>query len=156
MDDDGDKARIRHPLWGRPPKRDVSVVDGDKVTLGDTTIDILITPGHTMGTISPIFDVRSGSQKHRAMLWGGTAFNFGKRPERMQAYIDATAGTREIAEQQGADVLLSNHDAYDGAVDKLAAETNGPNPFLLGLPTVQRALTVMNECARATLASWRL
>ena len=150
------KLEFDTPLWGRPPKRDVSVVDGQKVTLGDTTVDILITPGHTMGTISPIFEVWSGAQKHRALLWGGTAFNFGKKPERLQAYIDATARTREIAKQQGVDVFISNHNGYDGAVDKLAAKTpDGPNPFVLGSPTVQRALTVMTECAQATLAFWR-
>jgi metallo-beta-lactamase class B len=150
------KLEFDTPLWGRPPKRDVAVSDGQKVTLGDTTIDILITPGHTMGTISPIFDVRSGSEKHRALLWGGTAFNFGKKPERLQAYVEATARTREIAKQQGVDVFISNHNGYDGAVDKLAAKTaNGPNPFVLGAPIVQRALTVMNECAQATLALWK-
>ena len=35
------KLEFDTPLWGRPPKRDVSVADGDKVTLGDTTIDII-------------------------------------------------------------------------------------------------------------------
>jgi metallo-beta-lactamase class B len=144
------------PLWGRPPKRDVSVKDGAKVTLGDTTIDILVTPGHTMGTISPLFDVWQGSQKHRALLWGGTAFNFGHNLERLQAYIDSTARTLKIAKQQGVDVFISNHDHYDGAVEKLAAKAaGGPNPFVLGEATVQRALTVMNECAQATLASWK-
>jgi metallo-beta-lactamase class B len=150
------KLEFDHPLWGRPPKRDVVVADGDKVRLGDAAVDILITPGHTMGTISPIFDVRLGSQKHRALLWGGTAFNFGRNPERLQAYIDATARTREIARQQGVDVLISNHSGYDGAVEKLAAVTaGGTNPFVLGAPTVERALTVMNECAQAVLTSWR-
>jgi metallo-beta-lactamase class B len=149
------KLEFDHPLWGRPPKRDISVVDGDKVTLGDTTIEILITPGHTMGTISPIFDVRSGSEKHRALLWGGTAFNFGRRPERLQAYLDATARTREVAKQQGVDVFISNHSSYDGSIEKLAAVTiGGSNPFVLGASTVDRALTVMNECAQATLISW--
>ena len=109
-----------------------------------------------MGTISPIFDVRSGSDKHRVLLWGGTAFNFGKKPERLQAYIEATARTRDVARQQGVDVFISNHNQYDGAVDKLAGKaTGGSNPFVLGAPAVQRALTVMNECAQATLASWR-
>lgn len=150
------KLEFDTPLWGRPPKRDISVVDGSKVRLGDASVDILITPGHTMGTISPIFDVWSGSQKHRALLWGGTAFNFGKNPERLQAYADASARTRDVAKEQGIDVFISNHNQYDGAVDKLAAKTaDGPNPFVLGAPTVQRALTVMNECAQATLALWR-
>ena len=150
------KLEFDTPLWGRPPKRDISVVDGDKVRLGDTSVDILITPGHTMGTISPIFEVSSGSQKHRVMLWGGTGFVFGKNPERMQAYIDSSARARDVARQQGVDVLISNHNQFDTAVDKLAAKTaDGPNPFVLGAPTVQRALTVMNECAQATLALWR-
>lgn len=150
------KLEFDHPLWGRPPKRDIAVVDGDKVRLGDTVVDILITPGHTMGTISPLFDVRVGSERHRALLWGGTAFNFGRVPDRLQAYVDATARTREIARQQGVDVFISNHSAYDGSVEKLAGvAAGGANPFVLGAPTVERALTVMNECARATLASWR-
>jgi metallo-beta-lactamase class B len=150
------KLEFESPLWGAPPKRDISVVDGGKVRLGDTSVDILITPGHTMGTISPIFDVSSGSQKHRVMLWGGTGFVFGKNPERMQAYIESSARARDIARQQGVDVLISNHNQFDGAVEKLAAKTaDGPNPFVLGAPAVQRALTVMNECAQATLALWR-
>lgn len=149
------KLEFDTPLWGRPPKRDVAVTDGAKVTLGDTTLDILVTPGHTMGTISPLFDVWSGAQKHRALLWGGTAFNFGKKPERLQAYIESTARTRAIAKQQGVEVFISNHDHYDGAVEKLASmKADRPNPFVLGEPTVQRALTVMNECAQATLALW--
>lgn len=149
------KLEFDSPLWGRPPKRDVSVSDGAKVTLGDTTIDIMVTPGHTMGTISPLFDVWQGSQKHRALLWGGTAFNFGHKPERLQAYIDSTARALKIVKQQGVDVFISNHDHYDGAVEKLAAKTaEGPNPFVLGEATVERALTVMNECAKATLALW--
>ena len=66
------------------------------------------------------------------------------------------ARTREVAKQQGVEVFISNHNGYDGAVDKLAAKTDdGPNPFVLGAPTVQRALTVMNECAQATLALWK-
>jgi metallo-beta-lactamase class B len=150
------KLEFDNSLWGRPPKRDISVKDGDKLQLGDTTVDLLITPGHTMGTISPMFDVRSGSEKHRALLWGGTAFNFGRNEERLQAYIDATARIRDIAKQQGVGVFISNHSLYDEAVSKLAAKTaDGPNPFVLGEPTVQRALTVMNECAQATLALWR-
>lgn len=150
------KLEFDHPLWGRPPKRDVGVADGGKVRLGDATVDILITPGHTMGTISPIFEVRSGSQKHRALLWGGTAFNFGRNPDRLQAYVDATARAREIARQQGVDVFISNHSGYDGSVEKLAAlASGGANPFVLGAATVERALTVMNECAQAVLTSWK-
>jgi metallo-beta-lactamase class B len=87
------KLEFATPVWGAPPKRgarDLSVKDGDRLTLGDTTVTLYVTPGHTMGTISPVFDVSAGGQKHRALLWGGTAFNFGKNVPRLGSYIDAT------------------------------------------------------------------
>jgi hypothetical protein len=34
---------------------------------------------HTLGTLTPVFDVMSGGQTHLAMLWGGTAFNFSEK-----------------------------------------------------------------------------
>ncbi|HEY8521554.1 MAG TPA: MBL fold metallo-hydrolase [Gammaproteobacteria bacterium] len=41
---------------GGVPKRDIAVgPDGMKITLGDTTIDVIATPGHTRGTLSYIF-----------------------------------------------------------------------------------------------------
>ncbi|MHC8945188.1 MBL fold metallo-hydrolase [Advenella incenata] len=152
------KLEFEVPSWGRPPKRDVVVEDGAKLTLGDTTVDIVLTPGHTMGTISVAFDAKSGSKSHRAFLWGGTSFNFGKQPnrmERLQAYIDATARVRDMAGKQNIDVFLSNHSGMDLADIKLAQMKKGePNPFVLGSETTQRALTVMHECALATKAAW--
>jgi metallo-beta-lactamase class B len=32
--------------------------------------------------------------------------------------------------------------------------TEGGNPFIIGVETTQRALTVMRECALATKAAW--
>jgi metallo-beta-lactamase class B len=65
------------PIWGAPPKRDISVKDGDRITLGDTTLTLYLTPGHTLGTLSPVFDAQWNGEKHRVLLWGGTGFNFG-------------------------------------------------------------------------------
>jgi glyoxylase-like metal-dependent hydrolase (beta-lactamase superfamily II) len=31
---------------------------GSGSTLGDTSVDVISTPGHTMGTVSLLFDVR--------------------------------------------------------------------------------------------------
>lgn len=139
-------------LWDRPPRRDVSVKDGDTLTLGDSTIRFVITPGHTLGTISPVFEVRSGGRKHTAMIWGGTSFNFGRDMLRLDGYIAATERMRKIAAEMGIDVPLSNHPGYDGTVAKLKAREaapNGPNPFVSGQPVVDRALQVLGTCARA-------
>jgi metallo-beta-lactamase class B len=66
------RLEFASPLWGAPPKRDQSVNDGDRVTLGDTTVTLYLTQA-TMGTLTPVFDVKDGATTHRAMLWGGTA-----------------------------------------------------------------------------------
>jgi metallo-beta-lactamase class B len=142
------------PLWGAPPKRDLAVNDGDRITLGDTTVTLHLTPGHTMGTITPVFDVTYGGRKHRAMLWGGTAFNFGKDIPRLESYIESTRRMAALAKEQKIDVLLSNHSGYDSALGKLATLRQQPpgaqpNPFVLGNDGVLRALSVMDECAQA-------
>jgi metallo-beta-lactamase class B len=147
------KLEFESPLWDAPPKRDIAVADGDKITLGDTTVTMHITPGHTMGAISPTFEVTSGGKTHRVMLWGGTSFNFGNDIPRMNAYIESTRKMAGIVKEQGIDVMLSNHSGFDGSLEKLEAyrKQNGaePNPFVMGTPAVLRALNVMGECAEA-------
>src|SRR5689334_2235128 len=49
------ELQFDNPLWGRPPKRDLAISDRDQLKLGDTTIDLYLTPGHTPGTLSLVF-----------------------------------------------------------------------------------------------------
>ncbi|MBE9604116.1 MBL fold metallo-hydrolase [Acetobacteraceae bacterium H6797] len=153
------KLEFDAPEWGRPPKRDLVLADGQKVVLGDTAVEIFVTPGHTPGTVTLLFEAKDGGQTHRVLLWGGTGFNFGKRPDRvarMQSYVDGTARLREVARQRDVDVFISNHSGFDEAVTKLAAKQAGQgNPFVIGTGTTVRALTVMNECAQATKLAWQ-
>ncbi len=153
------KLEFDAPEWGRPPARDMTVADGERIVLGDTSLDILVTPGHTMGTLSLLFPVRDKGREHRALLWGGTGFNFGRQPNRMQrieSYVRSTDRVRDIARQQNVDVFISNHAGYDEAIAKLAAKPMAAsNPFIIGTDTTVRALTVMHECARATMEAWR-
>ncbi len=148
------KLEFESAHWGAVPKRDVAVKDGDVITQGDTRVTLYQTPGHTRGTLSPMFDVYANGVKHRALLWGGTAFNFGKDLPRLDSYINSTARMMQVAQSQQVDVLLSNHPNYDSAMTKLGAlraqQGQGSNPFVIGAPTVQRSLTVMNQCAQAT------
>ena len=153
------KLEFDSPLWGRPPKRDISIKDGDTLALGGTVVTLYVTPGHTMGTISPVFGVKSGGTTHRVVEWGGTGFNFGADFQRLDAYVVSTARLRELARQQKIDVLISNHSSYDDApakLDRLRKMPNEPNPFVLGVPAVDRSLTAMNECAQAQRDRFRL
>ena len=58
------------------PKRDIVADDGQKITLGDTSVTIVTTPGHTPGTLSMIFTVKDNGKPLTVAYSGGTAFNF--------------------------------------------------------------------------------
>lgn len=139
--------------------RDIVATDGMEISLGDTTLRVYLTPGHTLGTVSTVIPVRDGDERHVAVVWGGTLFNFRDRPgdprdARLQAYAESAARFREIARDAGADILLSNHTAYDGSTLKLPLVAAGmagePNPYVIGTNAVRRFLTVAEECAIAT------
>jgi metallo-beta-lactamase class B len=145
-------------LWGRPPARDVSVGDGDEVTLGDTTVTILITPGHTPGTISAIVPVKAGDQSHKAIIWGGNGLNWGPVAGRFVSMMDAAERIGDLAADEGIDVFLSNHSGLDGVYemsDRLAArEAGSPHPLVIGSDGVRRFMTALRECVAAQLASF--
>lgn len=152
------------PLWPpapvRDPRRDVAAHDGDTLRQGDAALQLYITPGHTMGTLSPVVEVKAGGKTHRAIIWGGTGFNFGRDFRRLDAYIESTERMRKVVREQQVDVLLSNHPSYDGTAAKLAAmRTRGgdtANPYVVGTDAVLRALTVAGECARANRARFEM
>jgi len=150
----------------RKPKRDMIATDGQKLTLGDTTLTLYITPGHTLGTISSLIPVRDGNQRHVAAYWGGTAFNWLSgsaayiTPDRPNSfwfnhYIESAERFRKAARDAGADVILSNHTVFDGSKSKLPAlaarRPQDPHPYVVGADSVSRYLTVAEECAKAGL-----
>jgi len=134
------------------PKRDIEAKDGDKLTLGDTTITLHLTPGHTPGTLSSIYQVKDRGRTHTVATWGGTTIQGGK-PETYLAYIASADRYRDIVKKSGADIVLSNHTAYDNTpanVAKLATRKPGdPNPYVVGNDAVLRYITTAEECAKA-------
>src|SRR5690606_38554100 len=152
---DWDMLDESNPSW--KPRRDIEIVDGQKLTLGDTTLELYLTPGHTYGTVSTLIPVRDGEETHVAALWGGTLFNFGPDAERFTAYSESAERFREIAARAGADVLLSNHTDYDGSKQKMPALAQrgrgDPHPYVVGAASIDRYLTVARECALAALAT---
>jgi D-alanyl-D-alanine-carboxypeptidase/D-alanyl-D-alanine-endopeptidase len=135
------------------PRRDLEATDGQRLTLGDTTLTLYITPGHTPGTVSTLVPVTDNGVKHLAAAWGGTAFNFPRTVQNFDIYIASARRFRDIVTKAGADVLISNHTRFDGSPEKLAAlKTRKPgerHPYVIGTDAVQRYLTVAEECARA-------
>jgi metallo-beta-lactamase class B len=135
------------------PRRDIVAEDGQKITLGDVSVEIVSTPGHTPGTLSMFFEVKDGGRPLTVAYSGGTAFNFQNDVPHFDTYI---ASQRKMAERAGArnaTVLMSNHSEFDNAVTKiglLAARKAGePHPFEIGHEAVLRYFKVMEECAQA-------
>lgn len=142
---------------GGVPKRDISVgPDGTKITLGDTTVTIVATPGHTAGTLSYVFPVKDGARTVMVAYSGGTLTGaFGTDAARWDEYIASQKKIGKAAADAGASVILSNHSEYDGAYTKarlagLKREVGEDNPFIVGAEGVQRYFTVMTECATAS------
>jgi metallo-beta-lactamase class B len=149
---------------GTKPARDIVAADGQKLTLGDTTLTMYITPGHTYGTISTLIPVKDRGTPHLVAEWGGTAFNWltnrngyitPERPDSFWFNAYATSARRfmDIAEKAGADVVVANHTAFDGSKKKLPAvlarKGNEPNPYVIGKDGVHRYMTVAYECGQA-------
>ena len=140
------------------PSRDIVATDGMELTLGDTTVTIWTTPGHTPGTLSYTFTVFDNGRPVNVAYSGGTAFNFhNDTPDpgirNFQTYIESQRHMATQAAATGATVLLSNHSEFDNAVNRnkmLAGRGDGPHPYELGAEWVERYFQVMLGCARAS------
>lgn len=142
---------------GGVPTKDIEVgPDGYKLTLGDTTINVIATPGHTPGTLSYIFPVTNEGRPLTVAYSGGTLTGaFGTDAARWDEYIDSQKRMAKAAADAAATVILSNHSEYDGAYTKarlIAAprQAGETHPFVVGADGVQRYFTVMSECATAS------
>ena len=133
------------------------VTDGQKLTLGDTTLTLYLTPGHTPGTISTLIPVKDNGRAHLVAEWGGTMFNFARSRDAFDTYIASAERFQGIVARAGADALISNHTIYDGTKTKIPAlaqrKPGDPHPYVIGADAVKRYLTVASECAHAAQAA---
>jgi metallo-beta-lactamase class B len=152
---DGDWDMIEKSVNRFPngkPKRDIVATDGQKITLGDRTVTLVLTPGHTPGTVSLIFQVKDNGKPLTVAYAGGTEFNFINDVPHFDTYISSARKMAAAAAAAGATVLMTNQSEYDGAYSKirmLASRRPGePHPFELGADAVQRYFKVFDECAQ--------
>jgi metallo-beta-lactamase class B len=143
--------------WPKPV-RDMIAEDGQKLTLGETTLTLYLTPGHTPGTISTLFQVMDNGAPHTAAIWGGTAYNFLGDADEIgwfQRYIASAQRFKQLTREAGADVIISNHSNFDESDTKLAAlaqrAAGAAHPYVVGNEAIQRYLSVVEECAQVGL-----
>lgn len=147
------------PQRGSPapfPKDDVVVKDGDTLTLGGATVRMVVTPGHTPGTLSPFFTVHDRGQPHVVGYWGGDGAGHLDQPGLRQYMASAQ---RFASLEPRADVPLSNHVVADGTVEKLALlkvrGAGDPNPFVTGNAEFRAWAGQLQACAEAFLPTAR-
>lgn len=145
------------------PVKDMVATDGQKLTLGDTTLTMYLTPGSSPGTMSVIFPLKDGNQMHMGSLIGGTTMNvvrgalqyFPDAATEAKTYAASNARFKQIEDQAGVDTLVTIHAALDNMfakADALKSRAPGqPNPFV-SKDDVDRFSTVLTECAEAKLA----
>ena len=139
--------------WGPPPRRDQVVKDGDTVTLGDETIKLFITAGHTPASLSMLIPVKDRGQS-RTLLYLGGITSKGLKPEMHAAYDQWT--DRLLKDASTADGVIGNHSSYDEAatkLDKIKIMPGKPNPFFTGAANTARYLQVLKEC---NLNNWEI
>jgi metallo-beta-lactamase class B len=140
---------------GGVPKRDIAVgPEGTKITLGDTTVTVIATPGHTQGTSSFIFPVKDGNRTLTVAYSGGTAFNFPRAAEGFAIYRDSAKKMGEAAKAAGATVLMTNHTEFDRAWDRarlaqLPRAAGEPHPYETDAATVNRYFEMQGLCAES-------
>ena len=111
---------------------DIIVKDGDELTLGNTTIQFMETPGHTKGCISFFFDTKEGDTIYRVGTFGGAGANtlaqgkFDYEGAR-EGYINSINRLRK----EKVDVFIGNHVWNNDTLRKgmLLLET-GENQFI--------------------------
>ncbi|HEV2200469.1 MAG TPA: MBL fold metallo-hydrolase [Bryobacteraceae bacterium] len=135
------------------PKRDIVGDDGQKITLGDTSVTLVATPGHTPGTLSMLFTVKDRGKPLNVAYSGGTAFNFPSTTPNFETYIQSQRKMAAAAAAFNATILMSNHSEFDNAVTKIkmmaARKPGEPHPFEIGKEAVARYFVVTSECAEA-------
>lgn len=111
---------------------DILIDDGDTLTLGNTTVQFVHTPGHTKGTISFFFHTEENGKVYRVGMFGGAgvntmvegAFDFDGCRE---AYL---ASIKRLKEEP-VNVCIGNHtwnnDTYGKSLKLLAG---GENDFI--------------------------
>lgn len=146
----GGQARA---MMDEAPRRDQTVFDGEKITLGDETITLVMTPSYTSGAMSVIVPVTWHGEPHTAVVIGATRippFN-----SLLTAYINAAKHLGELADSAHVDVGLLTNPFVDNSVARMDSLRRLPadarHPFVIGQEGFRRLMGVIGECGWVNL-----
>jgi metallo-beta-lactamase class B len=140
--------------WSKlAPERDMTVGEGDVLSLGTTTLRFFVTPGHTPGTLTTIFDVADKGKPHRVAFYGGLGLP--RTTDALRQYSASLERFAQIAREQKVDTVIANHQTQDDSrvkLEELRWRAGESNPFVLGFDVVPRFFEVQAECGRVAIA----
>lgn len=117
-----------------PAKVDRVLHDGDKVTLGGSTLVAHLTPGHTKGCTTWTMRVKDGSQFYNVVIVGSPNVNPGYQLVGNAAYPRIAEDYERMWRTLHAlpcDIFLGAHAGYFGLQEKFARRNASPeNPFV--------------------------
>lgn len=119
---------------------DVELHDGDVITLGNTTIRAMCTPGHSPGVMSYFIQLpEENGKSYVAAMHGGAGFNTLNEEFLQEFQLDAQETRRQFLDgldhvfDEHVDILLGNHPNQNDTVGKrqrMLEHPDGPNPFV--------------------------
>ena len=136
---DGSEA---HPY---PPAKDRVLADGEDVKVGDATIHILLTPGHSPGTVSSIVPVKDHGKTIMLAMWGGTAYP-GTRAALDQMGNSMDKFKAAVAKYNAVGFLNTHPKAFYLRERLAAHDPKARNPLIIGNADMQASVGVMREC----------
>lgn len=131
--------------------------DGDVITLGNTSIQCMETPGHTMGTVSFFFDLTEDGVTYRAGTFGGAGTNQQKKQflkQRNLSYLQRGYFFESIArlKKEHVDVFFGNHAWNNDVKGRYERSLNSTeNAFIddtAWLPFLEKVEATMEEVIR--------
>ncbi len=132
--------------------RDMDILHGQTLTLGDTTLTFTLVHGHTPGSLGIFMPVKWHGQSHVIWLHGG-GLQHPTRDDlnRLESVL------KDYALKMNAEGILNAHPGIyqDTLADMETIRRNpgGPNPLLYGRERAGRYWAMMTECARARVVA---
>ena len=133
------------------PRVDMVAEDGDTISLGDNTITLYKTPGHTEGVLSLGYTGKDGDDTHSILTLGGVGLNF-SGIERTETYLDSYRRLQSM--QDSFSVSLRNHQSMGRVFDRrdlLAQRQTGQAHPFVDKPGLSRDLASFIAAAESKL-----
>jgi metallo-beta-lactamase class B len=116
-------------------KLDLPLHDGEILSIGNTEVECVHTPGHTPGSMSFFFKVFDGTRDYTAGIFGSPGLNtltdeylarYGLSLDARQKHL---ASLKKIKSRK-VDILLGSHPEYGDILGKRERMKVGKNPFI--------------------------